>query len=122
MRITPLTRLTIDGPTGLPVIEARVEFLDSQGVTSRAVGSIRFELLDTSLPNEQTPVQKKEQQLRTVEENQRFFDVVTRTYLFRLEIVPERWPTEPLLKAVFTSADGQVLEATRRLRSDAASQ
>lgn len=115
MEITPLTRLITDPATQKPLLEARIEFLDVQGFTSRAVGLLHLEIRDGSKPLIEEPVQTKQRDLRNLAENQQHFDIVTRTYLFRLEVIPESWPDEPVLHVTFDSLDGQVLKTSRKV-------
>ena len=49
--------------------------------------------------------------LTDLEVNARHFDVVTRTYLFRLDLEETDLPAAVELRAYFESADGRLMEA-----------
>ena len=117
MRIHPLTRVTTDESTGRMIVETRIEFLDAQGVTSKAVGHLALELVETA-PSQSVPniVEIWNQDLRDPMLNQRQFDVVTRTYLFRLELDRQLFPQAPQLNAFFVSMDGQKLDASMKIK------
>jgi hypothetical protein len=116
MRIHPLTRITADEDTGQAVIEAHIEFLDGQNVTTKAVGILTLDLEDANAKPEEPPVELWNQDLRDLAVNQRQFDVVTRTYLFRLQLDDPSLPPQPELHAYFLSVDGQTMEASMKLR------
>jgi len=117
MRLHPLTRLALDPETGEQVIECRIEFLDPDGQTSRAVGQLTLQLY----PEAGTPtadnlaLQTWNQDLRELALNRRQYDVVTRTYLFRLQIT-QPLPVGADLRAFFLSLDGQRMLAEMRVR------
>jgi hypothetical protein len=113
MRLHPLTRLAPDPFTRETVIEARVEFVDAERVTTRAAGVVHLKLHDASsegLLNEWI-VDLEDRQQNTLH-----FDTVTRTYLFKLQVDPATLPAEVLLRASFHGADGRDFEASAPLR------
>lgn len=117
MRIHPASRLVIEEDTGQAFIEARIEFTDAPGDTSKAVGLMTFDLLIAGLPaNVSNPVLSWELPLQTVEENAQHYDGVTRTYLFRLSM--GEWSSSPdvTLVASFESVDGERFNASQRFR------
>lgn len=124
MRIHPLTRLVSDENLGQLVIEARIEFRDDFNNTTKGVGQLRFDLHDVSGGRGDPPLttwdhdhdDDKPLDLGDLTLNARYFDDVTRTYLFRLGIDPADLPAQPQLRAYFVSADGQKLTADYRLR------
>lgn len=115
MRIHPSTRVSRDERINAFVIETRIEFFDPDGITSKAVGRLTLELHDAS-SRDHEPVQIWNQNLRDLALNNRQYEVVTRTYLFRLEIETSVFPDQPELRAYFLSADGQELATRMRLR------
>jgi hypothetical protein len=117
MRLHPLTRLALDPETGEQVIECRIEFLDPDGQTSRAVGQLTLQLYpDAGTPTaDNLALQTWNQDLRDLALNRRQYDVVTRTYLFRLQIT-QPLPVGADLRAFFLSLDGQRMLAEMRVR------
>ena len=114
MSIHPLTRLTTEEQTGRAILEARVEFLDSQGNRSKAVGQMSLALYNAD--NRAQPVHVWSQDLLQPARNQQHFDVVTRTYLLRLELDPKTFPETAELRASFNSVDGQSMDAVYRIK------
>lgn len=110
MQIHALTRITVDRREEVPVLEARVEFLDIEGATTKAVGQVLLELTDPSaaeigdLPSEVWTVD-----LRDLQVNATHFDDVTRTYLFKLRLDPERSRHRPQLRVTYHGENGVVL-------------
>ncbi|MDY7110271.1 MAG: hypothetical protein SYC29_16705 [Planctomycetota bacterium] len=119
MRIHPLSRLVRDGESGQTVIEARIEFVDRDGHTSRACGQLRIDLHDATAAFPAGPVVTWEMDLRDLATNRRRYDDVTRTYLFPLDTEVDPFPQQPELRAYFLSADGRKLsEDALRLRTE----
>jgi hypothetical protein len=118
MQIHPLTRFLTDSTSRRLVLEARIEFLDGYGHNTKAVGQVRLDLYDLAAgePSTGTPLINWNQDIRDLQLNHRYFDDVTRTYLFKLDVDPEKVPREPELRAYFLSADGRKMEATLRVR------
>jgi len=118
MSIHPLTRLTTEDQTGRTILEARIEFLDSQGNRSKAVGQMTLALYNAN--DRSQPVHVWAQDLLEPARNQQHFDVVTRTYLLRLELDPGKFPEQAELRASFNSVDGQSMDAAYRIKRPAA--
>ena len=117
MRIHPSTRVVRDDPTGQFVIETRIEFFDGDGATARAVGQLSMQLHDARPEARQNdPIQLWNQDLRDMDANRRQYDMVYRTYLFRLQIDPATFPAHPELRAYYLGNDGKELEAALRIR------
>jgi hypothetical protein len=117
LRIHPLSRIVRSAGAPL-LIEARIEFLDQDDNTSRGFGQLRIDLYDGARGALQKEQLQVNQDLRDLELNRRHFDVVTRTYLFRIEVPENELPAEPELRAYFLAADGRRLnQATLRLRT-----
>lgn len=116
MRVHPLTRLTSDAHSGQGIIECRLEFMDRDGQTSRAVGQLTVQLYpDGNTPTGSGAMETWNQDLRDQLANRQQYDDVTRTYLLRLQLTQPP-PAGCELRAFFLSSDGQRLTATMRLR------
>jgi hypothetical protein len=87
MRIYPSSRFIRED--GKPLLEARVEFFDAAGDSTKAVGEMRFELFTAGPAGQTTAGQRLYAwavPMWTAEQNSLFYDSVTRTYLFRLSL------------------------------------
>ncbi len=116
LRIHPLTRLAVDAKSGLSIIEVRLEFLDPEGHTTKGVGQVRIDLVaGGSGTDSSPPIVAWNWDLRDRSVNRRFYDDVTRTYLFRLKVHSLELGPQPELRAYFLSATGQRLQATHTL-------
>lgn len=108
MRIHPLTRVVPAAGAGRVVIEARLEFVDADNVTTRASGQLTLRLYaDAQQPDGAEAIGTWNQDLRDVAVNRRQYDDVTRTYLFRMEVDAASLPEKPELRAFFLSATGR---------------
>jgi hypothetical protein len=117
MRIHPSTRVVRDDPTGQFVVETRIEFFDADGATARALGQLNMQLHDARPEARNAePIQLWNQDLRDLAANRKQYDMVYRTYLYRLQIDPATFPAQPELRAYFLGNDGRELEATLRIR------
>lgn len=79
LRLHPLTH-ALRSDDKVSVIEARVEFFDRFGHTTKGLGLLRFELHTTGGRR----LASWEIDVRAVDASMRHYDDVTRTYLFRL--------------------------------------
>lgn len=112
MRFHPLTRAVHEGSANELVIEARIEFLDSDGETSKAAGQLTLQLYaDVQSPSGPDALRTWNQDLRDLSINRQRYDDITRTYLFRLEMDQTELPQGAQLRAFFLSIDGQHLDA-----------
>jgi len=117
LRVHPLTRLVTDSRTGQNLLEARVEFFDSQGATSKASGQLTLRLFgDATQPDSADPLETWNLNLRDPAVNAQQYDDVTRTYLMRLQIDPARLTPQPELRAYFVGANGALLNGTMPLK------
>ena len=117
LRIHPLTRLAVDAKSGRSIIEVRLEFLDPEGHTTKGVGQVRIDLAaGGSGADSSPPIATWNWDLRDRSVNRRFYDDVTRTYLFRLTVDPSELGPQPELRAYYLSAAGARLQATHALR------
>ncbi len=114
LRIHPATRVVTDRATGELVIEARVEFFDAEGDTSKAYGELTLQLHNPAQSTGEDQTWKLD--LRNLADNRRQFDDVTHTYLLRLDLDSDSLPPQAELRAIFISADGQTMEGRMRLR------
>lgn len=114
LRIHPATRVVTDQATGELVIEARVEFFDAEGDTSKAYGELTLQLHNPAQSTGDDQTWKLD--LRNLADNRRQFDDVTHTYLLRLDLDSDSLPPQAELRAIFISADGQTMEGRMRLR------
>ena len=117
VRIHPLTRFTTDRETGRLLIEARLEFLDSEEHTTKGFGQVRFDLHSASQRGDSRSLENWNEDLRDLTVNLTHFDDVTRTYLFRLQVDEALLPKRAMLKVRFLSADGETTQADFRLPS-----
>lgn len=119
MRVHPLTQYREDRVTGRLIIETRVEFVDAWGDTCKALGQLDIELYDGDSPSSDAIIRWDDDpdlDLNDLDVNHQRYDIVTRTYLFRLEIEKgQELPTVGVLRAYFTSADGRRLQAQEEL-------
>ena len=113
MRIHPLTRVAMDGNSQQLVIEARLEFLDADGHTTKAIGQVLFQLMaDADELDDAPPLRAwPEQDLRDLKINRTRFDDVTSTYLFPIDVEESDLNGRPELRAYFLSADGALMKA-----------
>ena len=114
MRIHPLTRI-VNADEGI-ILEARIEFSDAHGSTTRSVGQLRLLITDTAANQETILVEEWNNDLRDIDTNVLHFDDITRTYLFRLRLDPAQLTATTELHAQFLAADNPRLTASHRLR------
>lgn len=116
VRIHPLTRLRIDDRTERPVIEARVELLDVDGMTTRGLGFLTL-MLGRSYQGGIAPedVIEWDCDLNDLSTNRLRFDDVTRTYLLRLDLNAGDVPEQPVVAVRFVVPGGHVLQHQRPL-------
>ena len=97
LRLHPLTH-ALQSEDAVSVIEARVEFFDRFGDTTKGLGVLHFELHATDGAGRGRRLASWEIDVSDVDANMRHYDDVTRTYLFRLglEGVGERPPSARL--------------------------
>ncbi|MHC5024977.1 MAG: hypothetical protein ACYTGG_13920 [Planctomycetota bacterium] len=115
VRIHPLSRLVYDEDGRLVMIEARVEFLDVEGHTTKGNGQLQIDLHDAEGERGRGVILTWDLDLSDAEINRKRYDVVTRTYLCLLELAPEDLPAAPELRVYFASTTGQMLEPTTAL-------
>jgi hypothetical protein len=112
MRIHPLTRVAMDSGSEQLVIEARLEFLDADGHTTRATGQVLFQLMNGPNESDDAPPRRAwpEQDLRDLKVNRTRFDDVTSTYLFPIDVDRDDLADGPELRAYFVSSNGAMMK------------
>lgn len=115
MRIHPLTRVLANDEQ--IIIEARIEFSDAHGSTTRCKGQLRLLLIETAGASEGQVLEEWNNDLREIDNNVLHFDDITRTYLFRLRLDPANYSRTAELHAQFLSADNRRLSAAYRIGS-----
>lgn len=117
VRVYPSTGfVTLGGDT---LLEARIEVLDQMGDPAKASGVMRLELFAASASQASHLSGRRPPHLyvwrvpiRTIEQQERFYDPITRTYLLRLRLDNPAHAREPvLLRVTFLAADGSHLRA-----------
>lgn len=102
--------------------EARLELLDDMGDSIKGVGVCRFELFESAPGGRmEDPASAKrlyswDVSMRTLVEQHRYYDAITRTYVFRLKLDDQ--PTArrgAFLLVTFMPAEGNRLEAQAAL-------
>ena len=118
IRVHPISRIKYDRTTGLAVVQARIEFRDPDGFSTRGVGSLTISLTGPS--DEGVMLISKTEwkcDLNDLELNRRYYDEVTRTYQVTLELTPQiDVPFEPRLRAVLETPKGRTLSDVRGIR------
>jgi len=121
-RITPV-RLRVYPSTGFVrsagqvSLDARIELFDEAGDTVKGVGVFRFELYTNARPGEPamgTRLYAWEVPVRTLAQNSRQYDPITRTYLCKLKLDGSEIPGNVVLLTTFLPVGGGRLE-TRAL-------
>lgn len=122
MRVYPSTRFIRE--KGRPILEARVELLDEMGDPVKAAGTLVFELVSGDSTrrrdvgqrlykwDEESPGQPLS--LMTLADQEKFYDPITRAYLFRLtlqDLKPSRQTVT--LEITLTQPDGTRLTARK---------
>jgi hypothetical protein len=112
MRIHPLTRVVAASDANGPLIEARIEFTDRDGITTRAIGEMQIELLAPS--GRRAEPLPWTVDLTSLVSNATHFDDITRTYLFKLGLEPGDMVGRRELRVTFFGSEGR--EFTDRMR------
>lgn len=120
MRVYPSSRFIREDDK--PLLEARVEFFDAAGDSTKAVGEMRFELFTAGAAAQTTSGQRLYAwavPMRTLEQNNLFYDSVTRTYLFRLSLDSlSIIRDQTRLKVTLTAAHGPRIDTEALLTLD----
>lgn len=113
LRVYPTSRFVLEN--GKTLLEARVELLDEMEDSTKAVGDFHVELLAAGKAGGASVGQRLyswDVSVLTITDQKRFYDRISRAYLFRLSLddaTPPRRDT--LLKVVYMPAAGPRLEA-----------
>ena len=120
LRIYPSTRFVQQ--SGQAALEARIELFDQMGDSIKAAGRIRFELFATAAPGpgmRGLRLYTWNVEMLTLEDQQQYFDPITRGYLFRLKLdnlsITRR---ATLLHITFTQVGGLRLETQALVKTD----
>lgn len=118
IQVHPISRIKIDRGTGQAVVHARVEFLDSDGFSTRGIGELDLILSGQSDDGVMLMSQTEWTcDLNDRDNNRQYYDEVTRTYQAILEMEPDmNVPWEPNLRAVLVLPDGRSLSDSKRIR------
>ena len=112
MRFHPLTRLVIKENEAKCTLEARVEFNDLEEDISKALGQMNIKLFEMHSDGRGSEfIENWDIDLENRQDNRTHYSVITRTYLFRLELDTDKLREKMELVAKFNSADGQVFNA-----------
>ncbi len=118
IRVHPISRIKYDRATGQAIVQARIEFLDPDGFSTRGVGKLTISLTGPS--DEGVMLMSKtewECDLNDLELNRQYYDEVTRTYQVTLKLTPQiDVPFEPRLRAVLDTPQGRTLSDVRGIR------
>ena len=108
--------------SGQAALEARIELFDQMGDSIKAAGRIRFELFATAAPGpgmRGLRLYTWNVEMLTLEDQQQYFDPITRGYLFRLKLdnlsITRR---ATLLHITFTQVGGLRLETQALVKTD----
>lgn len=105
MRVHPFTALAQQN--GRRVLEVRIELLDQLGDVTKGVGDWRFELYaQPGRTRSRERLEVWEAEMNTLEQNERHYDPITRTYAFNLRVV-EPLPDDAPLSVVAQLTDLQ---------------
>ncbi len=120
MRVYPSTRFVESG--GRPVLETRIELLDEADDTTKGVGQFHFDLLSAGRGGDAAGGRRLyswDVPLKTLADNRRHYDPVSRAYFFRLSVdEPQVAQEAVVLRVTFRPADGGRLEAQTLLNRD----
>jgi hypothetical protein len=102
---------------GEPMLKASIELLDQLGDSIKAPGHLRLELLARGRYGRVgKQLYRWDVSLRTLEHQQQYFDLVTRTYVLRLSLDSSKPTDKPtLLRVTFTQPEGPRLQTERAL-------
>ncbi|MFK7959689.1 MAG: hypothetical protein AB8G96_04120 [Phycisphaerales bacterium] len=117
VRIYPLTRVVHDESSDRWYVEARIEFLDELGDSSKACGTLELAIFDEPSSGGRTPIDSWTTDLRTVPLNARSYDPVTRTYLYKLDVPSDILDQDPVLYVRHDSLDGRTMTDRLELRT-----
>ncbi len=114
MRVYPSTRFTVQD-TGWAILEARIELTDEMGDSVKGIGRFRLELFSRGPAGSADTGQRLYSwnvATTSLADQRRYYDPITRAYLFRLKLdETDTFKRDSLLKVLFTASDGSRLEA-----------
>ena len=118
IRVHPISRIKLDRETGVAVVQARIEFQDPDGFSTRGVGKLTISLTGPSRDGVMLMSKTEwECDLNDLELNRQYYDEVTRTYQVTLQLTPRiDVPFEPRLRAVLVTPQGRTLSDVSGVR------
>ena len=116
IRVHPLSRIKFGPDNGKPQVQALIEFLDRDGISTRGLGTLRIILAGAS--NSGSHAESRwECNLTDLDTNGQYYDEVTRTYMHNLSLdEADDVPLEPSLHAILVLPDGRVLADEKPIR------
>ncbi|WP_432798409.1 hypothetical protein [Poriferisphaera sp. WC338] len=116
MRIYPSTRFAVRD--GEQVLDARVELFDQMGDSVKGTGQFSFELLEDIGPmGTGTQLYVWDIEVFTLEAQQKYYDPISRGYLFRLRMDDAEIAKQGgVLQVVFTPLKGDRLDAMQTIK------
>ncbi|MEM6551151.1 MAG: hypothetical protein AAF750_03390 [Planctomycetota bacterium] len=119
LQVFPTTRFVIE--RGRPVLEARVEVLDTMGHPLKTSGQFRFELF-AAPPGADRATEKLytwNQALQTADDQREHFDPVTFAYRFQLQLRDQALQNRPtVLRVTLAPPMGPRLTTSHAVRTD----
>lgn len=120
VRVYPSTRFTQEASD--TILEARIELRDEMGDPVKGVGRFRLELFARARSGGAGMGQRLyswDVSVMTLDDQRRFYDPITRAYLFRLKLDDAHTARRRThLQVTFTSSEGQRFEAQTSLPVD----
>ena len=120
MRVYPSTRFVES--EGFSILEARVELFDAMGDSVKGVGKFRIEIFDRPRGGNPGVGQRRyswEVSALTLADQHRYYDTITRSYLFRLKLEDQATAhRETVLQVIFISPEGNRLKTHSDLPID----
>ncbi len=112
MRVYPSTRFVQDDQR--PILEARIELTDEMGDSIKGVGRFRLELFARGIagnPGVGQRLYSWDVSTTTLADQYRYYDPITRAYLFRLKLDEAiTAQTQTVVQVMFISPQGKRLE------------
>ena len=120
MRVYPSTRFVED--QDFSMLEARVELLDEMDDSVKGVGEFRIEIFDRPRGGNPGVGQRRyswDVSALTLADQRRHYDMITRSYLFRLKLEDQATAhRETVLQVTFISPEGKRLKTRSDLPID----
>ena len=119
MRVYPSTRFVVN--EGQVVLEARIELFDEMGDSVKGVGHFHLELHTAGEKKASKRLYTWDVSARTLAEQRRYYESITRAYLFPLKLHSDKAPDrEVSIEVIFTTPRGRRLVTQAKLGDTAA--